>query len=249
SLPTQCQSLLYPHPIRKKLITPVVNMTRTTLFVSGFSHRTRAKNLAYEFERYGPLVRCDIPALRNDSAKPYAFVEFEDDRDARDAYRDMKDFRFEGHVLDIQFARNAPRRYERGGGRGRSRSPSRRDRSPPRRRSPRRRSPRRRSPSPPPRRRSLSPRGRSASPRRRSPSPTDRRRSSASRSPVRGRSVERKVDRDGDHAMSPRGSRSPTPERRPAGDAGNQNENGRDRSRSGSPRPRSISPRPRSVTP
>ncbi|KAF9104368.1 hypothetical protein BGX27_010125 [Mortierella sp. AM989] len=196
--------------------------------------------------RYGPLVRCDIPALRNDSSKPYAFVEFEDDRDARDAYHEMRDVRFEGYRLDVQYAKNAPSaswRYERGGGRGRSRSPPRRGRSPPRRRSPRR------SPSPVPRRRSLSPRGRSPSPRGRrprSPSPTAaRRRSSASRSPVRGRSEEHR-DRDADQAMSPV-RRSRSPERRLSRDIINGHEGGR--SRSPSPRRRSISPRPRSVTP
>ncbi|KAI8594751.1 hypothetical protein EDD21DRAFT_392999 [Dissophora ornata] len=179
----------------------------------------------------------------------YAFVEFEDDRDARDAYHEMKDVRFEGHRLDVQFAKNAPSaswRYDRSGGRGRSRSPPRRGRSPPRRRSPRR------SPSPVPRRRSPSPRGRSPSSRGRrprSPSPAvARRRSSASRSPVRGRSEERRVDRDGDQVMSPRRSR--TPERRLSGDAGDGQERGEGgRSRSPSPRRRSVSPRPRSVTP
>ncbi|CAE6415426.1 unnamed protein product [Rhizoctonia solani] len=37
---------------------------RKILFVSGFSQDARAKDLAYEFERYGRLVRCDIPSTR-----------------------------------------------------------------------------------------------------------------------------------------------------------------------------------------
>ncbi|KAI8359427.1 hypothetical protein B0O80DRAFT_440257 [Mortierella sp. GBAus27b] len=221
-------------------------MSRRTLFVSGFSHRTRARDLAYEFERYGPLVRCDIPALRNESSKPYAFVEFEDDRDAREAYHEMRDVRFEGYRLDVQFAKNAPSaswRYERGGARGRSRSP-RRGRSPPRRRSPRR------SPSPPPRRHSISARDRSSSPRGRrprSPSPGTGHRRSSSRSPVHGEDREM-AEPDGDQAGSPMRSRSP--ERRLSGDGGHGNERADDaRSPSDSPRRRSISAGARSASP
>ncbi|KAH7882682.1 hypothetical protein F5I97DRAFT_1907541 [Phlebopus sp. FC_14] len=108
------------------------------LFVSGFHPSTRARDLAYEFERYGPLVRCDVPAPRNPhaSSNPYAFVEFRSQRDAEDAYYDMHGRYFEGSRLSIQWAKNPPSsvwRYDRrsppphrSSGRERSRSPGRR---------------------------------------------------------------------------------------------------------------------------
>ncbi|KIM90000.1 hypothetical protein PILCRDRAFT_60673 [Piloderma croceum F 1598] len=96
------------------------------LFVSGFHPATRARDLAYEFERFGPLVRCDVPAPRNPhaSSNPYAFVEFRSQRDAEDAYYDMHGRYFEGSRLSIQWAKNPPssvwryERRERGGDRG-----------------------------------------------------------------------------------------------------------------------------------
>ncbi|KAF8968809.1 hypothetical protein BDZ97DRAFT_2072801 [Flammula alnicola] len=88
------------------------------LFVSGFHPATRARDLAYEFERFGQLVRCDVPAPRNPHAShnPYAFVEFRSTRDAEDAYYDMHGRYFEGSRLSIQWAKNPPSsvwRYDR----------------------------------------------------------------------------------------------------------------------------------------
>ncbi|KAJ3151403.1 hypothetical protein HDU86_006103 [Geranomyces michiganensis] len=174
---------------------------RTTLFVAGISSHTRARDLAYEFERYGRLVRCDIPAPRGVANKPYAFVEFEDDRDAEDAYYEMQNRKVDGYPLNIQWAKNAPSRSWRyddrrersrspprrpRGGRSRSRSPPRVKDERPRSRSPIRddvradvdpvrddRSPVRRSPSPAGNgHRSPSPRG-DVDDRARSPSPRD----------------------------------------------------------------------------
>ncbi|KIY03024.1 uncharacterized protein Z520_01490 [Fonsecaea multimorphosa CBS 102226] len=162
----------------------------TTLYVTGFGHGTRARDLAYEFEHYGRLVRCDIPAPRTASSRLFAFVEYESRRDADDAYHEMHNKRIgRDDVLKIEWARTPPSatwRYEAGRGR--------RDRTPPRRSA--------RSPSP--RRRDYSPRkddrrdrdrdrerdrDRDYDDRRRSRSPADRERD-------RDRDREMKDDRD-----------------------------------------------------
>ncbi|OQN96055.1 hypothetical protein B0A48_17855 [Cryoendolithus antarcticus] len=66
----------------------------TTLYVSGFGHGTRARDLAYEFERISRL---------------FAFVEYESRRDADDAYHEMHNKRI-GHddLLKIEWARTPP---------------------------------------------------------------------------------------------------------------------------------------------
>ncbi|KAJ3103163.1 hypothetical protein HK100_004252 [Physocladia obscura] len=105
---------------------------QTTLFCAGFRQRTRARDLTYEFERFGRLVRCVIPQPRSSSSKAFAFVEFEDYRDAEDAYYDLQGARFEGGTLSLQWAKQAPSRVWRHGERdGGRRSSLSRSRSPP----------------------------------------------------------------------------------------------------------------------
>jgi len=142
----------------------------TTLYVTGFGHGTRARDLAYEFERYGRLVRCDIPAPRSASSRLFAFVEYESRRDADDAYHEMHNKRIgRDDLLKIEWARTPPSaswRFDSGAGRDRGTPRGGRDRSP--------------------RRRSISPRrGRDVSPRKddRRERDYDRRDRDRSRSP------------------------------------------------------------------
>ncbi|EMD92846.1 hypothetical protein COCHEDRAFT_1172404 [Bipolaris maydis C5] len=184
----------------------------TTLYVTGFGHGTRARDLAYEFERYGRLVRCDIPAPRSASSRlSFAFVEYESRRDADDAYHEMHNKRIgRDDLLKIEWARTPPsaswrfdsgrdrprgERSERGGDRGdRSDRGDRADRGV--------RSPRRRSTSPR--------RERGASPRKddRRERDYDRRDRDRSRSPIDGdREMKDVRDREDDRGDRERGDR------------------------------------------
>lgn len=100
---------------------------RSTLFVTGLSVDTRAKDVALEFERYGPLIRCDIPTP-NGRSRGYAFVEFEEENDAHTALEKMDKQRLDGREIIVQMAKRSPARSWRDNDRRRSPSPRRRDR-------------------------------------------------------------------------------------------------------------------------
>ncbi|XP_800412.2 serine/arginine-rich splicing factor 10 [Strongylocentrotus purpuratus] len=172
---------------------------------------SRAEDMRNLFGKYGPISDIYIPLdYYTREPRGFAYVQFDDIRDAEDAMYALDRYRFYGRELEIQYAegdRKTPtqmRGKERGGYRpSRHRS---RSRSPRRRRS-RSRSPRRR-------------RSRSGSPRRRrSPSYSPKRRSRRSRSKDRKRrkSYSRSVSRSRSRSADRMRTRSRTFSRSPTG--------------------------------
>jgi len=103
--------------------------------VGNIDRRTEKRDLEQEFGRFGKIRQIQIWADRHPAG--FAFVEYEDDRDAEDAIKDLDDRQFLGSRLRVEWARSTGRK------------------PPPRKRSPaaRRGGSYRRSPSPPPRNR------------------------------------------------------------------------------------------------
>ncbi|XP_023668865.1 uncharacterized protein srsf10a [Paramormyrops kingsleyae] len=131
----------------------------TSLFIRNISDDSRPEDLRREFGRYGPIVDVYIPVdFYTRRPRGFAYIQFEDVRDAEDALHNLDRKWVCGRQIEIQFAqgdRKTPNQmkskerrsfsryddYERDGRRRRSRSRSydrRRSRSPSYERRPRR---------------------------------------------------------------------------------------------------------------
>ncbi|XP_061112279.1 serine/arginine-rich splicing factor 10-like [Conger conger] len=136
----------------------------TSLFIRNISDESRPEDLRREFGRYGPIVDVYIPVdFYTRRSRGFAYIQFEDVRDAEDALHNLDRKWVCGRQIEIQFAqgdrktpnqmkvkeRHSPRSFSRyddyeregGGRRRRSRSRSyerRRSRSPSYERRPRR---------------------------------------------------------------------------------------------------------------
>eukprot|EP00835_Amoeboradix_gromovi_P003612 NODE_246_length_12992_cov_0.264407.p9 type:complete len:214 gc:universal NODE_246_length_12992_cov_0.264407:12846-12205(-) len=86
-----------------------------TIYIKNLSKTTRAKDLGVLFERFGKLIRCDVPEPRP-GQDPYAFVEFESSDDAHKAFNEMQNQDVQDYKIELAWAR---RRTGRSGFRGR----------------------------------------------------------------------------------------------------------------------------------
>jgi len=93
-----------------------------TLFVSRLSYNTSESKLKREFEQYGPIKQVKMITDLDNKPRGYAFIEFERERDMRDAFKaaDAKKIDDRRILVDVERGRTVkdwnPRRF--GGGLG-----------------------------------------------------------------------------------------------------------------------------------
>jgi len=110
-----------------------------TLYVKNIAPGVTEEMLKAKFERFGTTIRCNIIHHRvTGEAKDYAFVEFEEQAAADEAFKQMHKYEMEDRKLHVEYSKTAPggsrsrrddHRPMRGFGRGGRSDRSRRDRS------------------------------------------------------------------------------------------------------------------------
>jgi len=68
------------------------------IFIAKLSSDVRERDLEDEFKRYGRIRNIELK-------RGYAFIEYEDYRDADEAIRDMDGRKFEGNRIVVQHSR------------------------------------------------------------------------------------------------------------------------------------------------
>ncbi|XP_077995641.1 serine/arginine-rich splicing factor 1-like [Glandiceps talaboti] len=85
------------------------------IYVGNLPPDIRVKDIEDIFYKYGKIQDID---LKNRRGPPFAFVEFEDKRDADDAVRGRDEHDYDGYKLRVEFPRGGRGAYGGGGGGG-----------------------------------------------------------------------------------------------------------------------------------
>jgi RNA recognition motif-containing protein len=88
------------------------------IYVGNLSFTATEQDLKSAFEKHGEVARVSIITDKlTGKSRGFAFVEMEDDEQARAAIGDLNGFELDGRALNVSEAR--PRQEGRGGGGGR----------------------------------------------------------------------------------------------------------------------------------
>jgi len=79
--------------------------SNVSLYVRHISDNTRPDDLRRTFEKYGPIKDIYIPMdYYTRRARGFAYVEYEEPRDAEDAMHELDHYRMNGREIEIEFA-------------------------------------------------------------------------------------------------------------------------------------------------
>jgi len=84
---------------------------KPNVYVGNISSRTRSKDLQYQLEKYGAVRTCNMK-------NGFAFIEFEDQRDADECIRNLDGYEMDGRKINVERARDPNERRDRDRGRG-----------------------------------------------------------------------------------------------------------------------------------
>ncbi|XP_040443782.1 serine/arginine-rich splicing factor 10 isoform X2 [Falco naumanni] len=108
--PGPCCSLVpslprVPHAAAAAAMSRYLRPPNTSLFVRNVADDTRSEDLRREFGRYGPIVDVYVPLdFYTRRPRGFAYVQFEDVRDAEDALHNLDRKWICGRQIEIQFA-------------------------------------------------------------------------------------------------------------------------------------------------
>ena len=76
--------------------------SNSRLYVGNLPGNTRNADVEDLFEKYGRITECDLKHPRNGEGLAFAFIQYEDPRDAEDAIRGRDGYRLAGQRLKVQ---------------------------------------------------------------------------------------------------------------------------------------------------
>ncbi|ORX72631.1 hypothetical protein DL89DRAFT_80548 [Linderina pennispora] len=84
-----------------------------TLFIAGFTPDITHVALCTEFEKYGRIIRCEIPPLRGSESHPYAFIEYDTSTQAQEACAAIHGKTLGNSLVTVHFAQRQQPPYFR----------------------------------------------------------------------------------------------------------------------------------------
>eukprot|EP01135_Chromosphaera_perkinsii_P004942 Nk52_evm9s305 gene=Nk52_evmTU9s305 len=109
-----------PPPYRRRSLTPPPPAPLSKIYIAKLSRNVTKRHVEEIFSNYGTVIATDMPINRkNGLHKCYAYVEFEERKQAEQAIEYMNGAQIDGQVVTVEYIRPARQRRSPDRGRGR----------------------------------------------------------------------------------------------------------------------------------